>query len=72
MRDLPRVVADAPVGKEVPVVIIRKGAEMTKMVTLGRLEDGEKQAALTKPADPQPEQKTGGEEDARSRTVQSQ
>jgi len=58
MRDLPRVVADAPVGKEVPVVIIRKGAEMTKMVTLGRLEDGEKQASLTKPAEPQPEQKT--------------
>ncbi len=49
MRDLPRVVADAPVGKEVPVVIIRKGKEETLMVTLGRLEDGERQAALTKP-----------------------
>jgi len=51
MRDLPRVVADTPVGKEVPVLIIRKGAEVTKSVTLGRLEDGEKQqqAALTTP-----------------------
>jgi serine protease Do len=49
MRDLPRVVADAPVGKEVTVVIIRKGKEETRMVTLGRLEDSEKQAALTKP-----------------------
>jgi len=42
MRDLPRVVADTPVGKEVPVVIVRKGKEETRTVTLGRLEDGEK------------------------------
>ncbi len=54
MRDLPRVVADAPVGKEVAVLIIRKGKEETRMVTLGRLEDGEKQAALTKPGAEQP------------------
>ncbi len=45
MRDLPRVVADTPVGKQVPVVVIRKGKEDTKTVTLGRLEDGEKVAA---------------------------
>jgi serine protease Do len=51
-RDLPRVVADAPVGKEVPVVVIRKGKEETKMVTLGRLEDGEKPTlAAAKPDD---------------------
>jgi serine protease Do len=49
MRDLPRVVADTPVGKDVPVLVIRKGKEETKTVTLGRLEDGEKQAALTTP-----------------------
>ncbi|MGH6771652.1 MAG: DegQ family serine endoprotease [Xanthobacteraceae bacterium] len=49
MRDLPRVVADTPVGKEVAVVVIRKGKEDTKTVKLGRLEDGERQAALTKP-----------------------
>ena len=49
MRDLPRVVADTPVGKEVPVLVIRKGREETRTVTLGRLEDGEKQAALTTP-----------------------
>src|SRR5947209_1722861 len=42
MRDLPRVVADTPVGKQTPVVVIRKGKEDTKTVTLGRLEDGEK------------------------------
>jgi len=47
MRDLPRVVADTPVGKDVEVVIIRKGSELTRTVKLGRLEDGEKQAATT-------------------------
>jgi serine protease Do len=54
MRDLPRVVADTPVGKEVPVVIIRKGTEQTLTVKLGRLEDSEKQAALTKPGSDPP------------------
>ena len=42
-RDLPRIVASTPVGKAVDVVIVRKGKEETKQVTLGRLEDGEKQ-----------------------------
>ncbi|WP_378950136.1 DegQ family serine endoprotease [Mesorhizobium sp. ANAO-SY3R2] len=45
MRDLPRVVAESPVGKAVDVVIVRKGVEQTVKVTLGRLEDGEKLAA---------------------------
>lgn len=44
MRDLPRVVAESPVGKAVDVVVIRKGEEQTVKVTLGRLEDGEKLA----------------------------
>jgi serine protease Do len=42
IRDLPRVVADTPVGKDVEVLINRKGKEETKTVKLGRLEDGEK------------------------------
>ena len=47
-RDLPRIVAETPVGKNVPVKILRKAdaskpAEpLTVDVTLGRLEDGEK------------------------------
>jgi serine protease Do len=41
-KDLSRVVADTAVGKEVDVVIIRKGVEQTLKVTLGRLDDGEK------------------------------
>lgn len=44
MRDLPRVVAESPVGKAVDVLIVRKGKEQTVKVTLGRLEDGEKAA----------------------------
>ena len=44
-RDLPRMVAGLAVGKEVQVVVIRNGQEVTKTVTLGRLEDGEKAMA---------------------------
>ena len=44
MRDLPRVVAESPVGKAVDVVLLRDGKEMNVKVTLGRLEDGEKLA----------------------------
>jgi serine protease Do len=57
MRDLPKIVAETAVGKDVDVVIIRKGKEETKTVKLGRLDDGEKQAALT-PKKEQPEEKT--------------
>jgi serine protease Do len=41
-KDLSRVVADTAVNKTVDVVIIRKGKEETKQVTLGRLDDGDK------------------------------
>jgi serine protease Do len=41
-KDLSRVVADTAVGKAVDVVIIRKGKEETRQVTLGRLDDGDK------------------------------
>ena len=42
MRDLPRIVADTAVGKDVEVIVVRKGKEEKKIVKLGRLEDGEK------------------------------
>jgi len=53
-KDLSRVVADTAVGKEVDVVIIRKGKEESRKVTLGRLEDTEKvqQAAAKTKEDP--------------------
>jgi serine protease Do len=52
-KDLSRVVADTAVGKEVDVVVIRKGVEETRKVTLGRLEDGDKAVqASAKPPEP--------------------
>ena len=45
-RDLPKLVASAPVGKEVDVTIVRDGKEVLRQIKLGRLEDGEKQASL--------------------------
>jgi serine protease Do len=56
MRDLPKIVAETPVGKDVEVSIIRNGKEEKKTVKLGRLED-EKQAALT-PKKDSPQEKT--------------
>lgn len=41
-KDLSRIVAGTAVGKAVDVLIIRKGKEETKQVTLGRLEDTDK------------------------------
>jgi serine protease Do len=54
MRDLPKIVADTPVGKSVEVKVIRNGKEITKAVTLARLEDGDKQPALATKKDDQP------------------
>ncbi|MGJ8570699.1 MAG: DegQ family serine endoprotease [Hoeflea sp.] len=45
MRDLPRAVAESPVGKAVDVIVIRKGEEQTVKVTLGRLEDSDQLAS---------------------------
>jgi serine protease Do len=51
MRDLPRMVADTPVGKEVEVAIIRKGKQEARSVRLGRLEEKPKPASIEqKPA----------------------
>jgi serine protease Do len=46
MRDLPKIVGDTPIGKDVPVVVIRKGKEEVKTVRLGRLEDVPQQASV--------------------------
>jgi len=46
MRDLPKIVGDTPIGKDVPVIVIRKGKEETKTVRLGRLEDTPQPASV--------------------------
>ena len=45
-RELPKIVAATAVGREVSVIVVRGGKEQELKVTLGRLEDGEKQASL--------------------------
>ncbi|MBY3041873.1 Do family serine endopeptidase [Rhizobium leguminosarum] len=59
MRDLPRVVAESTVGKEVDVVVLRDGKEQTVKVKLGRLEDSD-QAAASDDAAPDGSQSDGG------------
>lgn len=55
MHELPRLVADEPIGKEVPVLVLRKGEQKTVTVKLGRLEDSEATAASATTT-PEPEQ----------------
>lgn len=53
MADLPRLVANSPVGKEVDVVVIRQGKELGLKVTLGRLQEkSTKQASLNSDSAP--------------------
>ncbi|MGB6508688.1 MAG: DegQ family serine endoprotease [Xanthobacteraceae bacterium] len=54
MHDLPRIVADTPVGKTVDVVVIRKGKEETHKVTVGRLQDNTQVAEASTKDDPPP------------------
>jgi len=42
MRELPRMVAETDINKEVDVLVLRKGERVTVKITLGRLEDFEK------------------------------
>ena len=58
MRDLPRIVADTPVGKQVDVVVIRKGKQATLKVTVGRLKDDEKVAEAETKKETTPEHKS--------------
>jgi serine protease Do len=58
MRDLPRIVADTPVGKEVDVVVVRKGKEQTLKVTIGRLKEEKKVAEVETKKDAVPPQKS--------------
>jgi serine protease Do len=48
--DLPRAVAETPVGREVPIEIVRDGKHITLNVKVARLEDKDEQAANTEPA----------------------
>jgi serine protease Do len=58
MHELPRVVAESPVGKDVEIIVIRKGKEQAVHVKLGRLEDSDKLASAE---ESQPEKAAPGE-----------
>lgn len=55
MPELPRMVADEAIGKEVNVVVLRKGERQEVSVTLGRLEDAEKEMSALDSEDSGPE-----------------
>lgn len=57
MRDLPKIVADTAVGKEVDVVVLRDSEEQTLKVEVGRLEDSERELAAATDED----EKTDGD-----------
>jgi serine protease Do len=63
-RDLPKIVASAPVGKDVEVQLIRQGKQIVKTIKLGRLEDNEKKVAATA-EDSTPEKSLAGRPGAR-------
>jgi hypothetical protein len=42
-RDLPRIVADTPIGKEIAVTIVRNSKALTKTVKIGRVEFADEQ-----------------------------
>ena len=54
-RRLPRIVAETPIGHDVPVVVWRHGEEVSLSVIVGELEEAE-EAAQAPPANPEQEQ----------------
>jgi serine protease Do len=58
MRNLPRIVADTPIGKRVSIEIIRNGKRMTVEARIGRLEDAERESVAELQGSRQPVAKT--------------
>lgn len=52
MSDLPRLVANSPVGKDVPVVVVRRGKNVDLRVKLGLLPENKKKLASLKKTGP--------------------
>jgi serine protease Do len=49
MRDLPRIVAETEVGKEVPIELLRRGKAKTLTIKVAQLEDQKAAAKSTQP-----------------------
>ncbi len=56
MRGLPRLVAQAPIGKSVDVEVLRAGEKKTLSVMVGRLEDDDEEPTAKEPDKPTGEQ----------------
>jgi serine protease Do len=48
--DLPRAVAETPIGRQLPLEVLRDGKRLTLSVTVARLEDDDRQAAAAQPS----------------------
>jgi serine protease Do len=48
--DLPRAVAETPVGREVPIEVMRDGKRLELTVKVAQLDEGERQASAAQPA----------------------
>jgi serine protease Do len=59
-RDLPKIVASEPVGKDVEIVVVRQGKPLTKTIRLGRLEENEKPVTLASKHDDMDKKETAG------------
>ena len=59
MRRLPRLVAETPVDKTVPVTIWRKRQENTVQVKVGRLEESDQVASTKEPGKKGPQEESG-------------
>jgi serine protease Do len=60
MRRLPRLVAETPVGKSVPLTLWRKRKEHPVQVTVGRLEENEQQQASAQESSKKPAKDEAG------------
>ena len=58
MRNLPRIVAGAEIGKTVDVVVIRKGKEQTLKIQVAKLAEPDKKSNRQTKAEPEPLQKS--------------
>ena len=50
VSDLPRAVAETPVGREVPIEVMRDGKRVALTVKVAKMEDNERQASAAEPA----------------------
>jgi serine protease Do len=69
MRRLPRLVAETPVGRTVPVTLWRKRAKTTVEVKVGRLRDTDEQLASVQEAPKRPTESTAAKVEALGLTL---